>query len=156
MIARLVSALLLAASAWPAMAAGPLEVTSRILVERRITAPDGTTQVRVVPAGRATPGDGLTFTLAYRNTGAAPIANLVLANPVPKHIAYRAPAQGSPAPEVSVDGKQFGTLAGLRVALPAGGTRAADADDVVAVRWRLTTPVAAGAGGMLAFRGVLK
>jgi uncharacterized repeat protein (TIGR01451 family) len=156
MTARLLLALVLTASAWPALAAGPLEVTSRILVERRVTAADGTTQVKTVPASRATPGDALTFTLAYRNTGTAPIANLVLANPVPKHIAYRAPAAASPAPEVSVDGEHYGALADLQKSLPGGGQRAAGSDDVVAVRWRLSKPVAAGAGGTFAFRGVLK
>ena len=156
MISRFLLTLVLAASAWPSLAAGPLQVTSRILVERRVTAPDGTTQVKAVPAGRATPGDGLTFSLAYRNTGTAPIGDLVLANPVPKHIAYRAPAEGSPPPEVSVDGEHYATLAALQVKVAGGGTRPATPDDVVAVRWRLTKPVAAGAGGTLAFRGVLK
>jgi uncharacterized repeat protein (TIGR01451 family) len=156
MIVRFLLAFVLATSAWPAMAAGPLQVTSRILVERRVTASDGTTQVKTVPASRATPGDGLTFELAYRNTGKAPIADLVLANPVPGHIAYRAAAQGSPTPEVSVDGEHYGALASLQKSLPGGGVRAAGPDDVVAVRWRLTKPVAAGAGGTLAFRGVLK
>jgi len=156
MLARVLLALCLAASAFPATAAGPLEVTSRILVERRVAAADGTTQMKTLPATRAVPGDRLTFTLAYRNTGGRPIADLVLANPVPSHIAYRAPAEGSPAPDVSVDGQHFAALSALRVALPGGGTRAASPDDVTAVRWRLTSPVAAGATGTLAFRAVLK
>jgi len=156
MFARLLLALVLAASAWPATAAGPLEVTTRILVERRVAARDGTTQIRTVPATRAVPGDRLTVVLAYRNTGARPIDNLVLANPVPRQIAYRGPAEGSPLPELSVDGRQFGALESLRVALASAGSRAAGPDDVTAVRWRLNGPVAAGASGTLSFRGVLK
>ena len=147
---------LLAASAWPAMAGGPLQVTSRILAEHRVAARDGTVEVRTAVAQRAVPGDRLVFVLAYRNTGAAPLGDVVLANPVPRQIAYRAPADGSPTPDVSADGRHFDALAKLRVALPGVGTRAAGADDVVAVRWRLSGPLAAGASGTFAFQGVLK
>lgn len=157
MLARnLLAVCLAAASALPAMAASPLDVTSRIMVERRVAARDGTTQIRTVPATRAAPGDRLIVVLAYRNTGTQPIADLVLADPVPRQIAYRAPADGSLVPDVSIDGQHYAALSALRVPLPAGGTRAASPDDVTAVRWRLPAPVAAGAGGTLAFRAVLK
>lgn len=146
----------LVALATPALAAGPLAMTSRILVEKRVAAADGSVHTTMVPAVRAVPGDRITVSLSYRNTGPAPIADLVLANPVPRSVAYRGPAAGSPAPEVSVDGRTFGALADLRVAVPGGAPRAAVADDVTHVRWRLPAPVAAGRGGELAFQAVLK
>lgn len=146
----------LVALAAPAIAAGPLTMTSRMMVERRTAAPDGTTRTAMIPAVRAVPGDRITVTLAYRNTGAVPLGNVVLANPVPRNIAYRGAASGSPAPEVSVDGKTYGSLADLRVTTPTGATRAADADDVTHVRWRLSSPIAAGQGGERAFQAVLK
>jgi uncharacterized repeat protein (TIGR01451 family) len=138
-----------------AAAAGPFEVVSKILVEKKQAAGDGTTRIALVPAKHAVPGDHVVFVLAYRNTGKAPIANIVLDNPVPAGIAYRAPAQGSPVPDLSVDGKNYGALASLSVQAPAG-RRAAGPDDVTHVRWRLTAPLAAGAQGQLAFQAVLK
>lgn len=156
MIARALAAALLTASAVASTAAGPLAVTSQILVERHRSTADGTVRIELVEAKRAAPGDRLTVTLAYRNVGRQPIANVVLANPVPRQLAYRGPAPGSPAPELSVDGQHFASLDGLRVGLPGGGTRAAGSDDIVAVRWRLPAPVAPGTGGALAFRAVLK
>ena len=147
----------LALAAMPAIAAaGPLQVTSSVMVEHRAAAADGTTRIALEKAVKVAPGDRVVFVTSYANTGRQPIADLVLADPIPASIAYRAPATGSPAPDLSVDGRTFGPLATLRVALPAGGTRAATPDDVTAVRWRLTAPLAPGAHGELAFRAILK
>jgi uncharacterized repeat protein (TIGR01451 family) len=145
----------LGAVAAPAFAA-PLTITSDVRVEKKIAAADGTTRVALVKADKAVPGDSVTFVLSYHNTGTQPIANLVLANPIPKGVAYRAPASGSTAPEVSTDGIHFGALGTLRVASAAGATKAAGLDDITAVRWRLANPVPAGGKGELAFRAVLK
>lgn len=149
-----ITAALLAGAAPPPASppsASPLQVTSRILVERRVAAADGTTRIVTADGKRARPGDRLIVSLTYRNTGRAPIADLVLADPVPAQLAYRGPADGSPAPELSVDGARFAALPALAV-----GTRSAAPDDIVAVRWRLAQPLAPGAGGTLAFRAVLK
>jgi hypothetical protein len=80
----------------------------------------------------------------------------VLDNPLPRQIAYRSANPGSPAPDVSVDGKTFGSLATLRVRSPDGSTRAASPNDVTSVRWRLASPLAAGSQGQFAFQAVLK
>jgi len=134
----------------------PLEVTSQMLVERRVAATDGTTRVDLVAPGRVTPGDRVQFRIRYRNAGRQPLSDVVLANPVPSGLAYRGAGTGSPMPELSVDGRTFGPLAALRVT---GGNRAqrpATLDDVVSVRWRLASPVAVGAQGQLTFQAVLR
>jgi uncharacterized repeat protein (TIGR01451 family) len=138
-----------------AVAAGPLQVVSKILAEHRVRAADGSTSVTLVPANKVVPGDRVVFVLAYHNTGGQPIGNLVLDNPVPKGIAYRGPSANSTAPEVSVDGKTYGALGALRVRT-ASGARAASPDDVTNVRWRLAGPLAAGAQGQFSFQAVLK
>ncbi len=140
----------------PALAAGPLSMTTRMMVEKRVAATDGSTRMTLVPATKAVPGDRITVVVGYRNTGAVPIGNLVLANPIPSNVAYRAAAAGSTAPDVSIDGKTFGALGDLRVRTPDGATRPATAGDVTHVRWRLSSPVTAGQGGEFAFQAVLK
>jgi uncharacterized repeat protein (TIGR01451 family) len=137
-------------------AAGPLQITSSIMVEARSAAADGTTRVTLTKPSTVTPGDKVIFVLSYRNTGAQPLANVVLDNPLPKAIAYRSANPGSPAPDVSVDGKTFGSLASLRVRSPDGSTRAANPNDVTSVRWRLASPIPAGSQGQFAFQAVLK
>lgn len=140
----------------PALAAGPLQVTAKVLTEQRARAPDGSVRIDLIPARKVVPGDKVLFVLGYRNTGTQAISDIVLDNPVPSGIAYRGPSATSAAPEVSVDGKTYGPLGSLRVRTVTGVTRAASPDDVTNVRWRLASPVAAGAQGQLSFQAVLK
>ncbi len=157
MITRpMIAAVLAATAAVASAAAGPLQVTSSILVESRTAAADGTTRIALVKPSKVTPGDKVIFVLSYRNTGAQPLANVVLDNPLPRQIAYRSANPGSPAPDVSVDGKTFGSLESLRVRSLDGSTRAAGPNDVTSVRWRLASPLAAGSQGQFAFQAVLK
>lgn len=152
------SSAIIAASlmAAPAMAAGPLQVTAKVLTEQKVRAADGSVRVNLVPARKVVPGDKVVFVLGYRNSGSQTISDIVLDNPVPAGIAYRGPSGSSAAPEVSVDGKTYGALGSLRVRSATGTTRAASPDDVTSVRWRLTNPVAAGAQGQLSFQAILK
>lgn len=144
---RRLAALVALAVATTASAAGPLSVTTRMLVEQRSVAADGTTRVALVAPKHVVPGDRVVVVLAYRNTGTQPIADLVLASPVPRGTALRA----APGGELSVDGRRFAALAGLSV-----GSRPAGLDDVTAVRWRLPRPLAPGGAGELSFQAVLK
>lgn len=146
--------------AGPALAAspaeGPLSLSSHVMAQVRQTAADGTHRITLAPAAHAAPGDAVVVQLAYRNTGPAPLADLVLANPLPAGLRYRGPVAGTPEPEVSADGRRFAPLAALTVALPAGGSRAATADDVTHVRWRLSRPLAPGASGTLGFNAGIR
>ena len=135
---------------------GPLEITSSMMVESRSAAADGTTRVSLVKPKSVAPGDHIVFVLAYHNVGRQPLSNVVLANPLPRAIAFRSASPGSPAPEVSVDGQNYGALASLRVRAPDGSTRPASPDDVTHVRWRIASPLAAGSQGQFAFQAVLK
>jgi len=125
-------------------------------LETRILPASSAAGTPAAPAGRMSPGDPLVVELAYRNTGAAAITGLVLANPIPRGLAYRGGQPDMPVPDLSVDGSRFGPLAVLTVALPGGGTRPATAADVTHVRWRLPAALAAGGSGRLAFRAVVR
>jgi hypothetical protein len=153
---RLIGAVVALSLAPAAAIAGPLAVSTRMLVEKRAIASDGSVRIDLVEPAKVVPGDSVVVMLDYRNAGVQPIADLALTSPVPPGTAFRALRAGSPAAELSVDGVAYAPLASLRVAVPGGGTRAAATDDVTHVRWRLATPVAPGAKGALAFQAVLK
>lgn len=137
----------------PAFAQG-VTLDTRVLSEVRETAANGTTRIRLAPAARVTPGDRVVYQIGYHNAGKLPATNVVVSNPVPAGLAYAGPAEGSPAPELSVDGVRFGSLSQLTVR--AGGiTRAATGADVRVVRWKLA-PIAAGTSGQVSFRAILK
>jgi uncharacterized repeat protein (TIGR01451 family) len=150
------AALALAIAAPVTAAAGPLQVVSKVLAETKQRAADGTTRVTWGPAHKIVPGDRVVLMLEYHNTGAVPLGGVVLDNPVPAGMAYRGPADGSPAPELSADGKAYGNLGALRVRAADGSLRAANADDVTHVRWRLSGPVTAGGKGEFGFQAILK
>lgn len=147
--------LLLLSAAAASPTAEPLRLETRIMAERRVAAADGTTRVELVPPAHVGPGDPVVVTVRYHNQGRQPLAGLVIANPVPRGLAYRSP-RGALAPELSVDGRSFAPLPALRVALPGGGARPATPSDVTHVRWRLPSPLTAGGGGEFAFQAVVR
>jgi len=144
----------LVAAALPAAAAG-VRVTNSVFVQEKTSAADGTTHVALVPARRVTPGDRLVYRVAYRNEVGQPISGMIVSNPVPAHLVYRGPADGSPAPEVSVDGKTFAPLGQLEVR-DTHGVRRALAQDVKAVRWRVAGAVPAGGSGEYSYEAALR
>lgn len=136
-------------------AAEPLRLDTRMMAERPVAAADGSTRVELVAPDHVGPGDPVVVVVRYRNAGPLPIGGLVVGNPVPRQLAYRA-GRGATMPEVSVDGRTFGPLASLRVPLPDGSARPAVPADVTHVRWRLSRPLTAGGGGEFAFQAVVR
>ena len=138
-----------------ASAADNVSLTSKVLVERVKTGPDGkTVTVREEP-GIVTPGDKLAFVLSYRNRGAEPATGFTLTNPIPESVAFVGTDDSSAS--VSVDGgKTWGALASLKVANPDGTRRPALPADVTHIRWSFAKPIAAGSAGELSFRGVVE
>ena len=131
--------------------AKPVELGTKVLVETRKPAPDGTTRIQLTPAAKVMPGDRVVYQISYRNTGSQPASNVVISNPVPQGLTYAGAAGNSPEPELSADGVHFGTLAQLGAHSP----RPVTAADIRVVRWRLD-PIAGGGSGQVAFRAVLK
>lgn len=142
MLSAAVAAVLVAG---PAMAAG-VRVTSTVLVQEKKVAADGTTQISLVAPKRVLPGDRVVYRISYRNEVGQPVSGMVVSNAVPAGLAYRGPAEGSPAPEVSVDGKTFASLTQLR----------ARAEDVKVVRWPVAGAIPVGGSGQYAFEATLK
>ena len=138
-----------------ASAAEDVTLSSKVLVERVKTGPDGKTATVREEPGVVTPGDRLVFVIGYRNGGAKPATGFTLTNPVPAAVAYT--GTEDPAAAVSVDGgKTWGALAALRVAQADGTSRPATAADVTHVRWSFSQAIAPGASGDLSFRGIVR
>ncbi|MET0307480.1 MAG: hypothetical protein ABW023_02130 [Sphingomonas sp.] len=152
----ILGALLASAAVAPASAGDPIKITATVLAEARQVAPNGAVRITLVPAKRVVPGDHVVYRLSVTNGGSRPANGLVIANPVPASLQYVGAADNSPAPEVSVDGKNFGPLTALRITAADGRVRPATAADVRVVRWRLAQPVVPGGAGQVAFRALLK
>lgn len=138
------------AAAW---AADAVSLTSTVLVERQKLDAQGRPTVALEEPQVVVPGDKLVFHLNYRNAGATPAQDFTVTNPIPASVSFTA---GDGA-IVSVDGgTSWGRLAALKVKGADGQPRAALPTDVTHVRWTLASPIPAGGGGQLSFRGIVK
>ena len=108
------------------------------VVDAVVVASPGMTLVKMVDRTTAAPNELLTYTILYTSAGSAAAYNPVLIDPVPPQTVYESgSATGGVAVEFSHDG-------GLTF-------DASDVTPVTHVRWRLTAPLAPGAGGMVSF-----
>lgn len=140
--------------ATPAVAT-PVALSNSVFVERISTDAQGTRKVILEEPKVVTPGDRLVFVLSYRNASNKPAEKFVVTNPMPAAVQFAEQGEGNAM--VSVDGgKNWGTLAALRVADGDGGMRPARAEDVTHIRWAFASPIPAGATGKLMFRGIVK
>lgn len=138
-----------------ASAATGVALDSKVFVERQALDPTGTPKIVLEEPKVVTPGDRLVFVLAYKNGGAAPAANFVVTNPIPKEVAFAGAENAGSV--VSIDGgATWGPLETLKVTAPDGSVRSAGPADVTHVRWTLINAIPAGKGGQLSFRGVVK
>jgi uncharacterized repeat protein (TIGR01451 family) len=138
-----------------AQAANAVSLTSSVFVERAISQPNGTTRLILEEPGTVVPGDKLVFVLAYKNQGAKPATDFVVTNPMPGQVAFQGAADSSAL--VSVDsGKNWGTLAALKLRKSDGSFRAATPEDVTHVRWTMRAPIPVGGAGKLSFRGIVR
>lgn len=147
-------AFLLAAIAAPAAAQQPVQLAGDVKVVKTTIDDNGQSSTELVDPDVVVPGDRLVFGTDYTNTGAEPVENFVVTNPLPS--AVRLADDADPELTVSVDGgKSWGRLADLRVASDDGVSRDAQAVDVTHVRWTLAS-VAPGEQGRLEYHAIIR
>lgn len=142
-----------------AAAAAGLTLETASYREVVVTAPDGRKEKRLEVLSSAFPGQEVVFVTRYVNTDDKPADKVVIRNPLPEGMQYRAgSAEGAGTKvDVSVDGgKEYGVLAILSVRDEKGKLRAARPEDVTHVRWTLTAPLKAGGAGQVSYRAALK
>lgn len=143
------------AAPMPILAASPVELSSDIFVEKQQRRADGTMAVELVTPKIIVPGDSLVFVVRYRNVGTKPASNFTVTNPLPSAVAFSGTSDGNEM--VSIDGgKSWGKLSQLRITNADGSTRPALMTDVTHLKWNMNQTLAAGEGGKLIFRGVVK
>lgn len=136
------------------LAAEPVSLTSRIMVEHVRKDAAGRPEKVLEEARKVVPGEAIVFEFSYRNAGAKPATGFVISDPLPANVAF---AGGeTPGAAYSVDhGKSWGPLAALRVPTSNGGARAASSADVNAIRWAFPA-IPPGGAGKVSFRGLVK
>ncbi len=148
------AALLLSTSA---LAAPKLTVEISVTKDSVVTE-NGQPVTKKVAAKEGFPGDLLTYSLAYKNSGDANAVGALIVDPIPKGTAYMAGSATKADAEVnfSIDGgKTYGAEPITFEALDEKGnkvTKTATPEMYTHVRWKLTKPVPAGGSGILEFK----
>ena len=139
----------------PAAFAAPSPVTleSKVKLDTVVTEAGQSKHVLVDPV-KVVPGNHLVFVTSYHNTGAKPVLNFVVTNPLPGAVVLADDGFGSFVSSVD-GGKSWGKLATLRVADGKGGLRGAQATDVTHVRW-VVPVIAPGASGSLEYHALVR
>lgn len=139
----------------PALAADNVALASVVLVERAVTGADGTVRVVREEPKLVTPGDKLVFVLTYKNAGTAAAESFVVTNPIPASVNFV--ASDSPGADFSVDGgKNWGSLAALKVKAADGSLRRAAPSDITHIRWAFAKAIPVGGAGTLSFAGIVR
>jgi uncharacterized repeat protein (TIGR01451 family) len=122
-----------------------------------VTSEGDGTEVRITSDTVASHADQLIVSVRFTNRSDSVVDTVRITSPIPADVKYVPGSASGPGSEVlfSADnGRSFGSPSELRLPLPEGGTRAADAADYTHVRWVLSAPLAGGATGIARFRAV--
>ena len=140
---------------------GIIELKSVSEVEITVENDKGEKVVSRVAAAMAniTPGDTVIFTNYYSNPGDKEVDNVVLTNPVPKHMLYvdgSAEGKGTRI-EFSVDqGQSYDLPEKLKMKAEDGKERAAGAADYTHIKWSLTGSIGGGGTGSVSFKAKVR
>ncbi len=148
-------ALFLTSSVAMAQEAGAIRIQTSADVEIIETDASGETVTRLEPASKVVPGDIVIYTVSFSNTGSEPAENVVITNPVPRHMEYVDGTAFGPGADISfsIDGGQsWGAPEELVVTAADGSERPALASDYTDIRWILRNELQPGAQGFARFR----
>ena len=140
---------------------GSIELRSSAEVEIEIVNEKGEKELKRGGAEEAEvyPGDEVIFTTHYKHVGKKPADNVVITNPVPKHMIYTGRSAEGKGTEIlfSIDGgKTYDKPSKLKVRTMDGKERVASPSDYTHIRWSFKADLKQGEEGSVTFRAKLK
>ena len=160
MIIRHFSILALSAAVL-ASAVSASAMTAKQKVEKEITVQqaDGTSVTKLVSAAEVTPGEKIVVSVDYTNDSAAAATNIVFVMAVPAESRFlegSADRSGVTVRYSADGGTSFVERGALVLPAVGGGTRAANADDITHIQWRIAGPIPVGTSDAVAFKARLR
>lgn len=154
---RLMAGLLLSVSlvAW---SKGNVDLKNEAFKEVETVAKDGNKIKNLVPATQVVPGEEVLYVITYQNKGKEAATDVVITNPIPKNMTYKAQEaeKATTKVELSVDGgKKWGNLAELKIQDKLRKFRPALPSDVTHVRWIVAGSVLPNEESKVRLRAVL-
>lgn len=135
-----------------------IDIKNEAFVEKEEKAKDGKIVKKLVPATTVVPGNEVIFVITYKNVGKEAATDIVVTNPIPKNMTYKATESEKEAlAELSVDGgKTYAELSKLKVMDKLRKQRPALPEDVTHVRWKVTGATQPNQEGKVKLRAILK
>ncbi len=140
--------------ALPLVATAQIDLVSTAEVETVLTAADGSVTTERIPAGKVIPGEEVIYTVHYENAGGEPAADVIITNPIPKHMHLLRTDGLQPDVHLvfSVDGgRSFDALARLEITGNDGRPRPATAADCTHLRWVFERQLEPGEAGAVSY-----
>jgi uncharacterized repeat protein (TIGR01451 family) len=134
---------------------GAIQIRTTADIEVVETDANGEIVTRLEQASKVIPGDIVIYTVTFSNTGSEPAENVVITNPVPRHMEYVEGTAFGPGADISfsIDGGQsWGTPDELMVTAADGSQQPALATEYTDIRWILRNTLQPGAQGFARFR----
>ena len=140
-------------------AAAKVEVN--VEASKLVAKKDATGQPRLyrTSTARVIPGDEILYTVRFVNQGANAVDNVVITNPIPAEMTYRAGSAELSRGRVqySIDGgKRFAPAGQLAVRRKDGRVRRAVPAEYTHVQWIMEKPLSPGETGAVSYRGRVK
>jgi uncharacterized repeat protein (TIGR01451 family) len=141
------------------VSAHALTATQKVEKEITVQQADGTNVTQLVSAAEVTPGEKIVYTVDYTNDSAEAATDIVLAMPVPADVRFlegSADKDGAVVRYSADGGASFVERDALVLPAVGGGTRAANADDITHIQWRIAGPVPVGTSDKIMFKARLR
>jgi len=144
-----------------AAAAGKIEVKIAAQVPVKTSDASGKKTTKMVDAAiaKVIPGDVVTYTITYTNTGDDAVKEVIVTNPVPPEVEYieKSASGKDSVMTFSIDGgNTYDVPTKLEVKDKDGKTRRAKASEYTNIKWTLKGSLAPGKGGSVAYRAKIK
>lgn len=138
---------------------GQITLESKAKIEKLVFNEEGMQELKSFPADRVIPGDEVIFSNDYKNITKSPVEKVVITNPVPEHMIYRAGTASGKNTIISFsvdNGKTYAQPEKLIISDVAGNLLPAKASDYTHIRWAFAKPLQPGASGQVSFAAILK
>lgn len=159
-IAAIVVITILLTAAWAlAQGKGHIQLTSTAEQEKEVFNEEGKKELRRLPAAKVVPGDEIIFTTNYENVSPENAENVVITNPIPKHMTYKAHSAAGAGTRITFSadgGKTYDLPANLFTYDSSGRQFPAQVQDYTHIRWTFEKPLPSGATGEVSFRAILE
>jgi len=140
-------------------ASGTVELTAIVQRETAIVDENGDKQIELVSADKVMPGEIVVYTITAKNVGQEPATNIVITDPLPQELDYRAGSAMGEDTSItfSVDGGKSYDVANALVVVDEGGAaKPAEPEDYTHIRWQLNSALEPGSSRYVRFRARLQ